>query len=303
MIGRISALIVFCLCLATGVKAQESSQHERKDFTFKVTKETNSSDEVDKVNLFAYAGKQLIKKYTYEVLSPLPKDLSETIGTISEDDINFDGYPDIDIYLGNVGAGANNTQHEALLWNQKDHCFEAAKGYNEIGEPQLDPEKKVIYTVHNSYVDVTTTYYRWEGCTLVEYLSNTWKMDDDKVPDFSDMLNLPLYRLDGKLNGRNPVIIAFQKDAEGIVAGYIYYPRAKNPAPIIIKGVFDDGTYDLYESLPDGTITGYICLKCDKDQNWSGAWAHPVTHKGPDITDIFFSHEAPKWFTKSLFAE
>ncbi len=152
-------------------------------------------------------------------------------------------------------------------------------------------------------MDVTKTYYRWEGNKLVEYLSETAKIEDAKVIDFSGMLNLPLYRLDAKLNGRTPVIIAFQKDKEGVVAGYIYYPRAKHPAPIMIKGVFDKGTYDLSERQPDGSTTGYICLKCDKDQNWSGSWANPTTHKELKLTDIFFSHEAPKWFTKSLLTE
>ena len=117
------------------------------------------------------------------------------------------------------------------------------------------------------------------------------------------MLNFPLYTLEAKLNGRIPVIIAFQKDEKDIVAGYIYYPRAKNPAPIMIKGIYDNGTYDLRERLNDGTTTGYICLKCDKDENWSGGWANPTTHKELKLTDISFSHEAQKWFTKSLFLE
>ena len=298
---KVSFLVVLCLCFITGAKAQNTKLYERKDFSFKITKEKNAEGYVNIVNLSTYVGSQLIDKYTYEVLSPLPEDMSEQIGHISEDDINFDGYPDISIYLGNIGGGANNTQNEALLWNQAQHSFVKAEGYNEIGEPQLDSKNKVIFTVMNSYVDVTQTYYRWEGNTLVEYLSHTSKIEDPKVVDYSKMLNLPLYSLDAKLNGKIPVIIAFQKNEKDIVAGYIYYPRAKNPAPIMIKGIFDNGTYDLSEHQSDGTTTGYICLKCDKDQNWSGTWTNPTTHKTLNITDIFFSHEAQKWFTKSLF--
>ena len=300
---KISFLVVLCLCLITGAKAQNSKQYERKDFSFKINKEKNADNYVNKVNLSTYVGSQLINKYTYEVLSPLPEDMSEQIGHISEDDINFDGYPDISIYLGNIGGGANNTQNEALLWNQAQHGFVKPEGYDEIGEPQLDSKTKTIFTVTNSYVDVTKTYYRWEGNKLVEYLSETAKIEDAKVIDFSGMLNLPLHRFDAKLNGKTSVIIAFQKDKEGVVAGYIYYPRAKHPAPIMIKGVFDRGTYDLSERQQDGTTTGYICLKCDKDENWSGGWANPTTHKELKLTDISFSHEAQKWFTKSLFLE
>ena len=297
-------LIVLGLCVSNNTQAQNTRRYERKDFTFKVTKETNADGEVNIVNLSTYAGEQLIIKYSYNVPYPLSENLSETIGLISEEDINFDGYPDIDINLGYWGAGsANNIQHEALLWDQKQHGFVTAKGYNEIGEPQLDYTNKVIFTVLNSYVDVTKTYYRWEGNTLVEYLSYTSKIEDSEDVDYSGMLNLPLYSLKAKLNDKIPVIIAFQKNDKDIVAGYIYYPRAKNPAPIKIKGIFDNGTYDLNERQSDGSTTGYICLKCDKNQNWSGTWTNPTTHKTLILSDIFYTHEAPKWFTKSLFDE
>ena len=296
-------LIVLCLCVSKGIQAQ-NKLYERKDFSFKITKEKDSEGYVNIVNLSTYVGSQLIDKYTYKVPSPLPEDLSDAIGAVSEEDINFDGYPDIDINLGYRGGGsANNIEHEGLLWNQEKHGFVKAEGYNEIGEPQLDPKNKVVFTVINSYTDVTKTYYRWDGNKLVEYLCETAKIEDDKVIDFSGMLNYPLYTLEAKMNGRIPVIIAFQKNEKDIVAGYIYYPRAKNPAPIMIKGIYDNGTYDLRERLNDGTTTGYICLKCDKDEKWSGGWANPTTHKELKLTDISFSHEAQKWFTKSLFLE
>ena len=273
---KISFLIVLCLSLITGAKAQNSKQYERKDFSFKVTKEKDAEGYVNIVKFSTYVGSQLIDNYSFKVPSPLPEDPSDAIGAVSEEDINFDGFPDIDINLGYRGAGsANNIQHEALLWNQQQHAFVKTDGYNDIGEPQLDPKNKVVFTVINSYTDV----------------------------DFSGMLNYPLYTLEAKMNGRIPVIIAFQKDEKDIVAGYIYYPRAKNPAPIMIKGIYDNGTYDLRERLNDGTTTGYICLKCDKDENWSGGWANPTTHKELKLTDISFSHEAQKWFTKSLFLE
>ena len=39
----------------------------------------------------------------------------------------------------------------------------------------------------------------------------------------------------GTLNGKTPVEIAFQSAAQRN-AGYIYYPKASNPAPILIIG-------------------------------------------------------------------
>lgn len=40
----------------------------------------------------------------------------------------------------------------------------------------------------------------------------------------------------GTLNGKTPVEVAWQTNAEGRMAGYIYYPNASRPAPILIVG-------------------------------------------------------------------
>ena len=81
-------LIVLGLCVSNNTQAQNTRRYERKDFTFKVTKETNADGEVNIVNLSTYAGEQLINKYSYNVPYPLSENLSETIGLISEEDIN-----------------------------------------------------------------------------------------------------------------------------------------------------------------------------------------------------------------------
>ena len=261
----------FVLLIAVTVQAQP--KYERKDFSFKTTKVKNADGDISEVKLGTYAGGKLVKEYTYELSVPISEDLAEHVGTVSEEDLNFDGYPDVDIYLGYYGGFSNNTEHDGLLWNQQQHCFVQAEGYHGIGEPQPDPERKCIYTVLSNGPDKrVTSYYRWVGNELQLYLENTWRMDDEDFVDFSGMLNLPIQCYTAKLDGRIPIIIVLQRNADDTVAGYIYYPRAKNPAPIMVVGGYTlyngVGIYGLDEYQPDGKVSGFISLQHQVVNGW-----------------------------------
>lgn len=298
--------ITFLLFVVLSATAQN---YERKDFTFKTTKVNNAEGEVSHVKVGAYVGKKLIKEYSYELVPALSADLAEYVGTISEYDLNFDGYPDADIYLGYMGGFANNTQHEALLWDQQQHCFVEAEGYGEIGEPVVDEEKHHIQTtLSNGPEHRVTTYYKWQGHRLQEYLCNTWAIEDDDYVSFDGLMNYPCYRFDAKLDGRIPVNIVFQRTDDDILAGYIYYPKAKTPAPIMIVGSVvqygDKLYYHLDEYQPDGIITGNIRLEtpveCDYFSKMDGTWTNPKTEKQMQMVELKYSQEMPTWFTESL---
>lgn len=304
----IITVVAFSLCLATGAQAQT---YERKDFTLKSEKIKNAEGEISEIKVSAYVGKKLIKAYTYELVPALSEDMAGYVGTISEYDLNFDGYPDADIYLGYMGGFANNTQHEALLWDQSEHCFVEGEGYGEIGEPVVDEEKKYIQTTLSAGPDHrVTNYYRWQGHRLQPYLDYVWPIqgDDDDYVSLDGILNLPLQRYNAKLDGRIPVIIVFQTNADSIAAGYIYYPRAKKPAPImIVGGVTRYGDTDYYhfsEYQSDGIITGFINFGHKVVDGWEdkveGTWTNPKTNQEMPLTDVSFNRECPKWFTKSL---
>ena len=285
-----------------------ATAQERGDFTFKTTKVTNGDGELSHVKVGAYVGKKLILEKTYEMVPALSEGLAQHVGTISEEDLNFDGYPDVDIYLGYMGGFANNTWHEALLWDQKQHGFVEAEGYN-IGEPMTVPEKKYIYNVLSAGPDHrVSTYYRWKGNKLQEYFCNTWAIEDDDYVNFEGLLNYPCYRFDAKLDGRIPVNIVFQRTDDDILAGYIYYPKAKTPAPIMIVGSVvqygDKLYYHLDEYQPDGIITGNIHLETPVEYDYfskmEGTWTNPKTEKQMQMADLHYSQEMPTWFTESM---
>jgi len=286
-------------------------KYERKDFTFKVTKMKNADGQISEIYFRMFVGKKFIKEYTFELDSPVSEEMAETIGTYSEEDLNFDGYPDVSVYLGYYGGFATNTQQEALLWDQEQHDFVYPEGYAGNGELMLNAEKKcLIHTGSDGPDHRVTGYFRWHGHQLQHYLDDVWAIesDEDDNVNFDDLLNYPLQRYDAKLDGRISVIIVFQRNEAGTVAGYIYYPKAKNPAPIMIVGRATNyngvDIYSLSEFQPDGKVSGFISLQHSGDGRWDdkveGTWTNPKTEKQMKITDVVFSRTCPKWFTRSL---
>ena len=91
--------------------------------------------------------------------------------------------------------------------------------------------------------------------------------------------------LEGTLGDKIPVEISFCVNGDDIAVGEIYYPKAKHPAPILIVGVMGESSsfYTFSEYQDDGTITGYISLEIEEDNNGpyfvKGTWINPKTQK------------------------
>ena len=120
----------------------------------------------------------------------------------------------------------------------------------------------------------------------------------------SDLQAQTVYRYDAKLDGRIPVTIALQEDNWTHVAGYIYYPKAKNPAPIMVIGSVmnypdNEAVYYLNEYQSDGTITGTISIQRENGK-LHGTWTNPKTQKEFTLAGLTVSRQQPEWFTEPL---
>ena len=119
------------------------------------------------------------------------------------------------------------------------------------------------------------------------------------------------------MNGKIAVEVFFQtdlKDDEWQMAGYIYYPNAKAPAPILIvnnwgdekpKDNDDDYTYEcrFIEYQPNGEVTGILYLTCAEVegdfQMINGTWKNPNTGRVMALTGFEESRELPEWWPGS----
>ena len=120
----------------------------------------------------------------------------------------------------------------------------------------------------------------------------------------------------GKLNGRTAfeLVYGYQQAGENDhrCAGYMYYPNAKNPAPILVVGHpleadVKDPNYDhLYregfeEYQPDGEMTGKMDLQyyeVEGDYQFKeGFWQNPTTGKRLLMTEMKEQANAlPAWW-------
>ena len=116
------------------------------------------------------------------------------------------------------------------------------------------------------------------------------------------------------MNGKIAVEVFFQmdlKDDGWQRAGYIYYPNAKAPAPILIvenwgdekpKDSDDDYTYEcrFVEYQPNGEVTGILYLTCMQEEGFfqmkKGSWKNPNTGRVMALTDFEESGELPAWW-------
>ena len=121
------------------------------------------------------------------------------------------------------------------------------------------------------------------------------------------------YGFKGKLNNKIPIEIVWYtglNDGEWVNAGYIYYPNAKNPAPILIvgeetkadpKAPNSDNLYaiNFTEYQPDGAITGRFTLmyyEVEGDyQFYKGSWTNPATGKSLPMTQMEAVFDKPSW--------
>ena len=93
------------------------------------------------------------------------------------------------------------------------------------------------------------------------------------------------YSFEGTLGDKIPVRLKFAVNGEEIAVGEIYYPKAKNPAPILVVGApTRDGWYYLKEYQSDGTITGTMYFRIVEEENEEpyiaeGTWTNPRTEK------------------------
>ena len=165
--------IMWALAISIALPAI-ARQHvpERSDFTFR-TQVLQSCDEdddhwcqADSILLFITdaMGQTEVRTVWAE---PLDTAQWYGFGEILEKDINFDGYPDLQVCNGPVNMFGNFT-YTAFLWDQKTHRFlkEEVEGYDQINSPEVYPAEKHIVGIWRLDNDVEISTYEWRNGKL-----------------------------------------------------------------------------------------------------------------------------------------
>lgn len=164
--------LVLALALCT-VLSSFGSRYEpqRTDFTFR-TEVMQSCDEdeddwchADSILLYLTDGRGNTEVRTVWA-ETLDTASWHGIGDIMEEDINFDGYPDLQVCNGPVNSFGNFT-YTAFLWNQSEHRFVEVEGFDEINSPEIYAAEQQIVGVWRLDNDVDISTYEWRDGKLV----------------------------------------------------------------------------------------------------------------------------------------
>ncbi len=140
---------------------------EREDYRFDVSFGTDSE---------GYIGRIFVKGYTSQDEEPqmeFERDLVERLAEApsadeaarwvdERTDINFDGIPDLMVFIGRNCVGRVSEYYDAFVWNDEDKCFNMVLDFDLISNPVVHPDTKTITsTARTDAVEITTWTYAW----------------------------------------------------------------------------------------------------------------------------------------------
>ena len=110
------------------------------------------------------------------------------LGEIHEDDINFDGIPDVQIWLGPQNWWGN-VLYEGFIWDKEKGRFDWVEKYHEVFSPEIHQDSMFIlgedYFSFEGVYSSTITKYEWIDGKLTETDSwdesgSLWGDDEDE---------------------------------------------------------------------------------------------------------------------------
>lgn len=158
-------------------KAGEPSLRECTTFSTKFRKDEN--DQVDAVIVTCNID---VEKQEFTCEFPWAKDedwLGEA-GEIEEEDINFDGVPDLLVCLGNFAVGYEpDYLYSAFVWNASEGKFEEVEQIAGAFNLRVDKENKAIISEYKTAVgDHVTDTYKWKDGKIVLESSESFNPDE-----------------------------------------------------------------------------------------------------------------------------
>lgn len=143
----------------------------RSEYTFVTNFEYDDNGQVEWLKLECRKG-EMTQDFGFGFNWSKDKEIlvAEGSGTVSEEDINGDGWPDVVVFLGNFGVVSPLYFYGACVWNPEDESFVQVKEYEEIPNAELcelDGKSAVKSVYEGLDGEPHTDYYVWEGRKLV----------------------------------------------------------------------------------------------------------------------------------------
>ena len=142
---------------------------EREDYRFNVSFGKDSEGYIGVIHVEGYTtqGDSPAFAFEHELVErlaemPGPEEAANYVD--DKTDINFDGIPDLQIYIGLNAVGRVSEYFAGFVWDDEDKCFAMVPGYDEIRNPVVHPDTKTITsTARTDAVEITTWTMAWIG--------------------------------------------------------------------------------------------------------------------------------------------
>ena len=141
---------------------------DRKARTFRTTFEFDDDDQwITTMTVQEYAdGQPTDFSFTVDISGSFDHKQAELFPWVTDEDINFDGIPDLVVYIGIGGYTQASSLYKAYTWNTDTRQWDYCEEYDQLIEPEVDAETK---TIHSSYRDGNTFYqeeWKWRDGRL-----------------------------------------------------------------------------------------------------------------------------------------
>ena len=155
----------------TGMTYSERNEQERsaarEDYRFEVSFGPDSEGYIGRIFVKAYTPQSDEPAMEFErdlverlAEAPSPEEAARWVNDTT--DINFDGIPDLMVYIGLNAVGRVSEYYDGFVWDDEDKCFAMVPGYDEISNPIVHPDTKTITsTARTDAVEITTWTYAW----------------------------------------------------------------------------------------------------------------------------------------------
>ena len=171
--------------VASTVTIYNEQPPQRNEFRFVASFAKNSDGQYDWIMVKGYVGNDESPYFEQDhwLIAPLDENPSAEQEKWINDkiDINFDGTPDLLIYLGLNAVGRVSEFYDAYIWNTEGMYFENVKGFDGIANPDIDARTKSITSVYRSGAnEITEEIYKWKNGKLELTKTSTEKISDDE---------------------------------------------------------------------------------------------------------------------------
>lgn len=155
--------------LQSAVPATIDKGTERSGYTFETQFRKDENGQCDALIVTCKKGEKT-QQFTCEFNWPKNEDLLGESGTIEEEDLNFDGTPDLLVTLGDFGVNPGlypTIFYAGFVWNEEKQCFEQVKQLDDMPNIVVDAEKKAIISEYATPVgDEFHEVYAWQNGKL-----------------------------------------------------------------------------------------------------------------------------------------